>query len=239
MGLEERCNDEDMHVSTAGIPIIREHPLDIKDGDSLEDSRIFQAAENNPHEIQLPRTIYAPLGDAEFWMGIHIGLLEYALNAAQQSILEKQLADTRVALVQNDLYRQFKDKLQLQREFESQKQLAESYKLVLRLASLLTQNKVEERDNIIKMYEERFGTQEEILKLARAEEESKLPGPLGPRKYVEISSLIKQHKTGVKLTLADKMFLFAERLLNPKTYSNMATAVYEAFTGKKNEDSCG
>jgi hypothetical protein len=240
MGLEDRCGDEDMHVSTAGIPIIREHPLDVKDGDSPEDSRIMNAPPENPVlQNQLPRTIYAPLGDAEFWIGIHLGLVSYALQIAEQSILDKIMAEARVELVQSDLYRQFTEKVQILDELKTQKKLAENYKFTIQLAVLLTQNKVEEKDNIIRMYEERFGTQEELLALAKAEEDSKLPGALGPRKYVNIGSLIEQHKTGVQLTLGDKMFVFAERLLSPKTYSDIATAVYEAFTGKKDVDSCG
>jgi hypothetical protein len=242
MGLEERCGDEDMHVSTTRIPIIQEHPLDVKDGDSLEDSRIMHVVPESGKttQNQLPRTIYAPIGDAEFWMDIHIGLLEYALHAAENSILEKDVAETRVALVQSDLYIQFTERMRLQDDLRVQKQLAENYKFVIHLAVLLTQNKIEEKDNILRMYEERFGTQEELLKLAKAEEDSKLPGIAGPRKYVNIGEIIKQHETGVRITLGDRMFLFAERLLSPKTYSDIATAVYKSFTGKiQNDDVCG
>lgn len=236
MGLEDRCGDEDMHVSTARIPTIHEHPLDISEGDSVEDSRILQAMP----ESQLPRTIYAPLGDAEFWIGIHLGLVSYAMREAEKQMLDVTLASTRLSLVQNDLYRQFSEKMNLQEELNVQKSLAKHYKFAIQIAILLAQNKVEEKDNLLKMYEERFGTISDLLKLAQAEENSKLPGPLGPRKYVNIAALIKQHETGDRYTLGDKIFAFTDRLLSPKTYSDIAAAVYNAFTGKSREsDSCG
>lgn len=283
MGLEERCDDEDMHVSTARIPIVQEHPLDISEGDSLEDSRIMQAipGEQPTPENQLPRTIYAPLGDAEFWFGIHLGLVEYALRAAGQSMHDKNLAEARINLIQNDLYRQFTDKMHINSELVAQKELNEKEKkthisqlafvfakyidlvyamgiaqdrhettiqelekmqdLRLQFYRLCASNEIERKENVIKMYEERFGSREELEKLAQAEENTKLPGTLGPRKYADISALIKQHETGERpKTVGQRMADFAEKLLSPKTYSNIVNALYAAFRGKEQrDDSCG
>jgi len=235
MGLEERCGDEDMHVSTARIPIIREYSIDVTDGDSIEDSKIMEAIPQS----QLPRTIYAPLGDAEFWIGIHLGLVSYAMREAEKQMLEVNVASTRISLIQNDLYKQFREKVQLQEEFKMQKNLAENYKFVIQLAMLLTQNKVEEKENILRMYEERFGSRDDLMKLAKAEENTKLPGMLGPRKYADISTLIKQHETGERpKTVGQRMADFAEKLLSPETYSNIVNALYAAFRGKEQRDDC-
>jgi hypothetical protein len=282
MGLEERCEDGDMHVSTASIPIIREHPLDVKDGDSPEDSRIIQIAEDQPaNESQLPRTIYAPIGDAEFWMSVHVGLLEYALRTAEQSILDKQLAEARVNLVQNDLYKQFTDKIKLSNQLEAQKELNEQEKMAhqtqtalmlakqinlvymmamtesshkaeinaleeqqelqLQITMLRASNEVEARENIIKMYEERFGSREELLKLAQAEETCMGKRNCQTRDYNCISKLIKMHEEGkCPKSVGTRMADFVEKLLSPRTYTNIVSALYAAFRGKENhEDSCG
>ncbi len=266
MGLEERCEDGDMHVSTARIPIVREHPLEISEGDSLEDSRIIELAGPS----QLPRTISAPLGEAEFWFGIHLGMVEYAMRVAGESILEKQLADARIALIQNDLYRQFTDKMHLSNELFAQKvlneqeriyhlsraahiisryinliyergimqdrhetevqELGKEHELAMQFLGLRASNEIEAKDDIIKMYEKRFGSREELMKLAQAEEKSKLNGPLGPRKYADISTFIKQHETGKQpKTIGQQMVDCFEKLLNPDTYGNIARAVYRAF----------
>ncbi len=275
MGLEERCGDEDMHVSTARIPIIREYSIDVTDGDSIEDSKIMEAIPQS----QLPRTIYAPLGDAEFWIGIHLGLVEYALRTAEQSILEKHITETRISLIQNDLYMQFTDKLHINSELVAQKELNEQerkenlsrtaliiskyvltiyergiaqyrheleiqklekeHELDIQLLGLRASNEIEAKEIVIRMYEERFGTRQELERLAQAEENTKLPGMLGPRKYADISTLIKQHETGERpKTVGQRMADFAEKLLSPETYSNIVNALYAAFRGKEQRDDC-
>jgi hypothetical protein len=117
-------------------------------------------------------------------------------------------------------------------------ELKAEHKFVLQFAMLCASNRIEEKETIINMYAERFGSVEEILKLARAEENSKLAGPLGPRKYVNISTLIKQHETG-KPTVGQKISNLFEKLLSPTTYGNIASAVYSAFRGKEPDSSCG
>lgn len=265
MGLEERC-EEDMHVSTARIPIIREHPLDISEGDSLEDSKIIAAV----RQSQLPRTIYAPIGDAEFWIEIHLGLVAYALRAAEQSMLEKHIEEARIVLIQNDLYRQFRDKVHLSNELAAKQDqidkerkehlsmtaniltryinliylfgiekdrhdtevqlLSKEHELSLQLFGLHVSNEIEAKELVIKMYEGRFGSREELMKLAKAEENSRLPGMLGPRKYADISTYVKQHETGKQpKTIGQQMVDCFEKLFNPDTYGNIARAVYRAF----------
>jgi hypothetical protein len=284
MGLEERCNDEDMHVSTANIPIIRELPLDVTDGDSPEDSRIIRISpEDQPApQNQLPRTIYAPLGDAEFWFGIHLGLAEYALRVAGQSILDKQLVEAHALLVENDLARQFAAKERLTEELAAQKKLTTTERQVhleqmafifgqyldlertlkiaqgkhearikelekiqdlrLQLYRLCASNEIEAKETIIKMYEERFGSREELEKLARAEEDCIGKGRnCATKDYNCISKLIALHEKGkCPKTAGERMADFVEKLLSPKTYSNIVNALYTAFRGKERDaDSCG
>ncbi|MEM3154288.1 MAG: hypothetical protein QW165_01840 [Candidatus Woesearchaeota archaeon] len=240
MGLEEQCSNEDMQISRADIPIVREHPLDVKDDNSLEDSRVIKIGNTEPAS-QLPRTIYAPIGDAEFWLKVHIGLVEYALRTAKNSILAQKIAEARVELVQNDLYRQYSDKTRLEEELKKEKIRSENYKFGIQLALLLADNKVEEKEKIIKMYEERFGTREELLKLAQAEENCLLEGRSCKTKYNCISKFIESHKTGkCPKTIGQRAADFVEKLLNPKTYLGMATAFYTAFRGKTaDDDNCG
>jgi hypothetical protein len=273
MGLEERCEDDDMHVSTVSIPIIREEKVGIVDENSPADTQVIQRLEKrleDPTAPQWPPVVYAPLGEPEFWLDIHLGLVSYALRVAGESILEKQLADARIALIQNDLYRQFTDKIHLSNELFAQKVLTEqeriyhlsraahiisryinliyergimldrhesevqelgkAHELDMQLLGLCASNEIEAKDNVIKMYEARFGSREELMKLARAEEKSKLPGMLGPRKYADISTFVKQHETGKQpKTVGQQMVDCFEKLLNPDTYGNIARAVYRAF----------
>ncbi len=290
MGLEERCGDEeDMHVSTASIPILREEKAGIVEENSPAETQVIRRLEErleNPAAPQWPPIVYAPIDDPEFWLEFHNAVQRAGIQQLRDSDVARQLAEARILLIQNDLDRQYADKIRLGNQLEnvsaelaavkkqSEQQIADHLRTkadifakyinlvyllgierdqhettVLELEKAVEQmsnnerkyyfgllcaaNEVEARELIIKMYEERFGTREELMKLGKAEENTKLPGTLGPRKYADISAIIKQHQTGKQKTVGQRIGDFAEKLLSPDTYGNIARAIYRAF--KKEE----
>jgi len=107
--------------------------------------------------------------------------------------------------------------------------------------ALAAENEAEQKEIIIQMYEKRFGSREKLLKLAEAERKCEEREASCQREnYDCMDKLIKQHETGkCPNTAGQKIADFLERLLDPKTYSQITTALYDAFRGKIKTDDCG
>ncbi len=260
MGKEQGCENpdgEDLEISRT-IPVIPEDFCDIVHGDNPADSGVSlpsRTIEEKADQVW-PPVVYAPLGDPAFWLEFHIGHVAYALRQAEKIQADALLAEARNEILEASVEREWWEKVRLGNQLEKQedahkeemrKELSNRANVIAKYIHLIYlrhlmadryETKIEEKETLIRMYEERFGSVEELLKLSQAEENSKLAGPLGPRKYVNISTLIKQHETGRK-PLMHRVSDVLEKMLSPTTYGNIASAVYAAFRGKEPDNSCG
>lgn len=109
------------------------------------------------------------------------------------------------------------------------------------IRALAAENGAESKEAIIQMYEKRFGSREKLLKLAEAEQKCEDKSKNCQRtNYDCMDKLIQYHETGkCPKTTGQRMADFMEKLLCPKTYSKIVTALYEAFRGKPKQDDCG
>ncbi len=93
-------------------------------------------------------------------------------------------------------------------------------------------NRIEEKEQTIREYAKRFGTPESLWKLKAAEENRAMNGQNLP-KYQSIEELLTYYGTGkLPKTTGQRVIDFLEKIANPDTYYDIASAVYDAFRTK-------
>lgn len=105
----------------------------------------------------------------------------------------------------------------------------------LYVAALQASNDAEAKEAIIKMYEQRFGSREKLLRLATAEQKCEDKNrPCRREDYACIDKLIQFHEIGrCPKTAGERIARAFEKLTSPSTYYKIARAVLYAFRKEK------
>jgi hypothetical protein len=105
----------------------------------------------------------------------------------------------------------------------------------LYVAALRASNDAEAKEVIIKMYEQRFGSREKLLRLATAEQKCEDKNrPCRREDYACIDKLIQYHEVGrCPKTVGERIARAFEKLASPTTYYKIARAILYAFRKEK------
>jgi hypothetical protein len=101
--------------------------------------------------------------------------------------------------------------------------------------ALAAENKAEQKEILLQMYEKRFGSREKLLKLAEAEQKCEDQQRKCMREnYGCIDKITQYHDLGrCPKTVGQRISHFLERITSPATYYKIARAIRYAFTKKE------
>jgi hypothetical protein len=254
--LEDKCEDSrEMHIS-GEIPILDDRE-DVPESD-LDNSQIIHvSAPKSLEEIQTHRywkwvridvvreLIEKLLGDKKIAeargevLEANVAREYKGKIKAETDLKKAQSAVTywqsEVSVVLGEFFKLYDAYLKLEKgNYALQNHLknSEEKEVGLILEIMRVNGEAEAKETMLKLYEQRFGSREKLLKLLQAEEKCEQAGRKCKKQYDCISQIIEMHETGkCPKTVGQRIAYCFERLTD--LAFEMAKRVYNVLDGRK------